>query len=46
MGGPRCKIVSHDPMFGDKCLVLVHWNIFSYAKGEKLGWGAMAPKAP
>ena len=46
MGGPRCIIVSHDPMSGDRGLVLVHGNIFSYAKGDKVGWGPWPLRPP
>ena len=37
MGGPRCKIVSHDPMSGARGAKSLVWYIFSYTKGEKLG---------
>ena len=44
--GARCKIFSHDPMSGARGQKVLFWYIFSYAKGEKLGQGGMAPKAP
>ena len=46
MGGPRCKIFSHCPMSGPRGAKGLVWYIFSYAKGEKLGPGAVTPEAP
>ena len=37
---------SHGPMSGARGAKGLVWYIFSYAKGAKLGLGAMAPVAP